>query len=154
MSVNRRRLAVELATLAGVAAVAVGVWLPWIAINPEYPARFPRLYISGMGYRIEAFDWWFLGLVALGVGNAVDLSGRRDRAAGVARTFAGLGVVLLALLWVGEWSSLECLYIPVLDTTFGASCRYAYGPGVFLTALGGSLLALAGGYQFVTAAAE
>ncbi|QKY19483.1 hypothetical protein B4589_003475 [Halolamina sp. CBA1230] len=151
---HRRRLAVGLTTLAGVAAVAVGVWLPWIVINPEYPARFPRLYVSGMGYRIEGFDWWILGLVALGVGIGVAFSGRRDRVASVARGVTGLVVVLLTLLWAGDRGGLDCLYVPVVDLAFGASCRYAHGPGVFVTAFGGVLLILAGGYQFVTATGE
>lgn len=154
MNVNRRRLAVELATLVGVAAVAVGVWLPWIVINPEYPARYLRLYVSGIGYRIEGFDWWILGLVALGVGNGVDLSGRRDRAAGVARSMAGLAVVLLTLLWVADWAGIDCLYVPVVDLTVGTFCRYAHGPGVFVTTFGGALLMLTGSYQFVTATDE
>lgn len=148
---RRRRLAVELTTITGVVAIAVGVWLPWIAVNPEYGARFPRFYVSGMGYRIEVFDWLILGFVALGVGNATELAGRRDRAAAAGRAVAGLGVALLTLLWVSDWGGIGCLFVPAVELTFGTACRYSHGPGVFTTALGGALLMSAGGYQYVAA---
>jgi hypothetical protein len=150
----RRRLTTRLATLTGVFTVAVGLWMPWIVVNPEYSVRYPRFYVSGMGYRIEAFDWWILGFVALCVGNAVDLSGHRDRVAGVGKTVAGVVVLLFPVLWVTDRGGLDCVSIPLLELVVGSACRYAHGPGVFVTALGGALLALAGGYQFLTATDE
>lgn len=140
-------------TLAGVVSVVVGVWLPWLIFRPGYtgPARRLHLYISGMHYGIQGMGWWVLGSGALGVGNAVALSGRRDRAAGVARGSAGVGVVLLALLYIVD--GMGCLYVPdIAGLGYTTGCIYVHGPGVFLTAFGGVLLALAGGYQFVTAA--
>ena len=150
---RRRRLAVELTTVICLAAIVLGVWLPWLVVHPEHTGPVPRFYISGMRYGIEASDWWILGVAGLGVGNAVDLSGRRDRAAGVAGAVAGTGALLLTLL--GVESLPACLYLPE-PIAFGhaTDCVYVYGPGIFLTALGGALLALAGGYQFLTATDE
>lgn len=149
--VDRRRLAIESVTLIGVALVAVGAWLPWLVLRPGYtgPARRLNAYVAARHYVIKGLGWWALGLATLGVGNAVRFSRHSDRAGGVARGVGGLGVVLLALVWILDWGNFDCLYVPGLSTA--ADCTYVYGPGIFVMAYGGVLVAFAGTYQFVTA---
>ena len=126
---DRRRLILGSVTLAAIACVAVGAWLPWLVFRPGYegPARRLRAYNPLRYYVFKGVGWWALGLVALGAGNAADLSGRRDRAAGVSRAAGGAGVVLLVLLWVADRGSLDCLYVPGLRPA--TDCVYVYGPG-------------------------
>lgn len=130
--------------MVGVTCVAVGVWLRWIVAVPGYTGPVPRMYISGMDTGIHAGDWFVLGVVALGVGNAVYLSGSRDRLAGAIRGGAGLLAVLLVVFRVIETVGVDGRVLRV----------YVLGPGAPVTASGSLLLVLAGGYQYLTAASD
>lgn len=117
----------DLATLAGLALIAVGSWLPWIRTDPTGPV--PAVYIGGMDSGLETWGALLLPLAvlaALVVLARPDWRARFLLAAGV----GGFGVAI---------AFYQLLSYPPLTGAFRA------GVGVYVVAVG-SVLALAAGH--------
>ena len=120
---------------AGMIAVAVGVYLPWLKTNPTLPsnAEIPTVYYSGMNAGFEGFDFTLLGVVGL----ALVFRGisSRKRLQTAFTLLAGVGAVVLCALYLSG-SSLT-----------GFAATFVPALGWYSTVLGGVLLTIAGGFQ-------
>lgn len=125
----------EILVGAGVIAVSVGAYRPWLKISPDLPpgAEIPTVYYSGMNAGFEAFDFALLGLAGLVLGLRAVSS--RERLQSVCTLLTGVGTALFCVLYLSR-SSL---------TGFTATFVPAFG--WYLTVLGGVLLTAVGGLQ-------
>lgn len=120
---------------AGVIAVSVGAFLPWLKINPNLPpdAEIPSIYYPGMNAGFEAFDFALLGLVGLVL--ALRAVSSRKRLQTIFTLLTGVGIVAFCALDLSG-SSLT-----------GFAATFVPALGWYLTVLGGVLLTVAGGIQ-------
>ena len=120
---------------AGLIAISIGAYLPWLKTNPSLPsdAQVPQILLPGMNAGLEGLDFALLGLVGL----ALVLRGAssRKRLQTVFTLLAGVGPVVLCALCLSG-SSLA-----------GFTATFVPALGWYLTVLGGVLLTIAGGLQ-------
>lgn len=134
MRSRRWTLAAALVSLAGAGGVAVGTWLPWLAVRPGRDEPVPAVHPSAMDSGLAGVDWLLLAVAAVGL-LGVALADRSPdarlggaRAAGVTIVAGGLAaaVAVVALLSNG-----------LLGTFVPAA-------GFYLTVLGGVHLSVGG----------
>ncbi|MDL0120491.1 hypothetical protein PNQ29_12250 [Halobacterium salinarum] len=119
---------------AGVIAVSVGAYLPWLKINPTLPldAEIPTILVTGMKAGFESFDFALLGLVGLVLLSRV---GSRKRLQTAITLLTGVGIALFCASYLSGSSlaGFDSTFVPAL--------------GWYLTVLGGVLLTVVGGLQ-------
>ena len=120
---------------AGVIAISIGAYLPWLKTNPSLPpdAQVPQILFLGMNAGLEGLDFVLLGSVGL----ALVLHGisSRKQLQTVFTLLAGVGAIVLCALYLSGSSlaGFTAIFVPAL--------------GWYLTVLGGVLLIIAGGLQ-------
>jgi len=118
----------EALAAAGAAIAAPGTYAPWVVTAPGQEV-VPAVYLDGMGWGVGAFD--VVVLAVLGVGLAAAAAYRGRRRGGYCLAATGVLVALLAVY--GPLASID-----------GFLWTFVPGPGAAVTALGGSLLVVAG----------
>ncbi len=131
MTVSRRdRILVG----SGVIAISIGVFLPWLKINPNLPPDAKVLSVQNyMNAGFSTFDCALLGLVGLVLGFRVVSSHERLETALTLLTGIGTVVFCAHYLSGSSLTGFTTMFVPAL--------------GWYLTILGGALLTAAGGLR-------
>jgi len=118
---------------SSVIAVAVGVALPWLTVNPTTaPATpIPAVSLAGMDAGIGIFDGILLAITGVGI-----LLRRCSQ-----RRWVAAGVTLLTGLGVGGF----CVLYLSTSALVGFDATFVPAPGWYLSLVGGLTLALTGG---------
>lgn len=122
-----------------VAAVAIGVYAPWLTVNPALPAdtAVPASSFTGMGAGVEVFDVVVFGVVGLGLFLRW-LSTQKSAEAAVTLS-TGLGIAGFCLLYLATAPRI------------GFTGTFVPAAGWYLTMSTGLLLTLTGGTELLSA---
>lgn len=122
-----------------VAAVAVGVYAPWLTVNPALPAdtAVPASSVTGTTAGVEVFDVVVFGVVGLGLFLRW-LSTRKPAEAAVTLS-TGIGIAGFCLLYL------------TTAPRIGFTGTFVPAAGWYLTMSTGLLLTLAGGTELLSA---
>lgn len=138
-------------TVVSLITVGLGVWLPWLIVEPGYDGPVPQLYISGMETGIAGQDYVILGVATVGLVATLALSTcyRRRRLGGLVRGVTGLLIVSSTSLWIAGTTGLDALwwFVSTNAPETGTLDVFVLGAGVYLTLFGGLLLLIGGGAE-------
>lgn len=134
MEMSHGRLATSIGGISSSLLIVLGVYLPWIRVEPRLPAKapIPAIYIAGMNHGFEAAGGLILILLVIGLAVKIFLNSARKVA--LVMIVVGMITVAASLQNLLGGGYILGVFVPAI--------------GVYVTMIGGIGLLLSAGFGY------